>query len=114
MEDLKALIKRAEQDRREAERDGSWDGRYRLSVFGDAPRQGESVDQVIKRVLDDQPVGGAYVRATRAARLREAGFELVATPPDPYHYDAVLGTEVTPSVVERFAGAFEPKIRRPA
>ncbi len=76
---VEIVMKEADQDRREREDEGTWDGQYHLSVLECFDRE---------------------------------GLRLSASPPEPYHYDVVIGPELTPDVVERFEQCFDSEVRR--
>jgi hypothetical protein len=46
--------------------------------------------------------------------LEGADFELAASPPEPYHYDVIIGTQLTSDVVETFERCFDEVRRNPA
>ncbi len=98
-------------------------GHYRVSVFADAARQGESFEAVEARLLEaselaqlDPAANNRYFTCT-AGQLLDRGFtfwkddepgELAE------HYSIDLGERPTLDDVSRFVGAFGPARRRPA
>lgn len=96
-----------------------------LSVFADAPRSGEDMDAVVRRLLEAAELDGMnpatnrkYYVCTRAAELRSRGFTFYkydeAEKPDelPEHYSVDLGSvegAPTEATVISFLGAFDAK-----
>ncbi len=100
------LEKSARRGERVARDKGTWDGIYRLSVVGDHRVDDETDAEVAIRVFE----GTAGV-APRQAHLADLGklvqaFKVVATPPDPYHYDVELGAVLSNPVLDAFAACF--------
>lgn len=98
-------IERGEQD--------MWDGFYRLSVFAAPLLPGESEDEAVGRLFGAHRKVKFY-RTTSVPTLQDAGFELEASPPEPYHYDVLLGTKLAADIVEQFEGCFGEPRRNPA
>jgi hypothetical protein len=63
--------------------------------------------QVVRRVSP-----GEVVPCTQLETLTAAGFSLAASPPEPYHYDVLLGMELTDSVLVAFDHCLEAEPRR--
>jgi hypothetical protein len=55
---------------------------------------------------------GKWLRTGPLECFEEVEFVLLASPPEPYHYDVAIGTELTVEVVERFEQCFENQARR--
>lgn len=96
-------------------------GRYRLSVFADVKRRGETEEQVIDRLLRvselsiDPAKNRKYSLCTSAGKLADLGFTFWKDKEDgelDEHYSVDLGTETTQTGVERFLGAFHPAEER--
>jgi hypothetical protein len=107
------VMEEADDDRLEREDLGTWDGQYHLSVFAAPLQAGETLDSAVSRLF------GAHrrVKFYRAAMLEAlggAGFDLAASPPEPYHYDVRLGTKLTDEIVEAFEQCFGEARRNPA
>lgn len=90
---------------------------YRLSIWADVPRPGETRDQTLLRLIHAAKVGRIKVEDVRndrfwsctAQTLYQAGFEILKDgEPDepPEHYSVVLGHEATREIVGRFVAAF--------
>ncbi len=84
----------------------------RLSTFAGVPTDGESVEDLLRRLCVDGPIPNGKLRATTAGALRAAGFDFAYTPPPDCHYDVMLGT-VTDEHLERFSAAFDEPIKNP-
>lgn len=106
---------------RSAEREFRRAGRYGLSVFADVPRDGESADAVITRLLAASELAGMspqdnpkYYVCSRAEQLLHEGFTFVKDGDDDElaeHYTVDLGDEPRLVDVERFLGAFDRRRR---
>ncbi len=113
MSDLDRLMSEAQQEARERQEEGRWDGHYRLSIFGDAVTTDESYDEAVVRIFD----GKRKVKFSRCgalACLQAAQFKVGASPPEPYHYDVDLGTTLDRVTVEKFVQCFDAPRRNPA
>ena len=106
-------MEEADDDRLEREDLGTWDGQYHLSVFADVLQPHETVDTAVQRIFGTYR-RVKYYREASVETLREAGFELAASAPDPFHYDVRLGTKLAADVVEAFEGCFGEARRNPA
>ncbi|WP_156212722.1 hypothetical protein [Lentzea aerocolonigenes] len=107
------VLDEAEDERTEREDDGTWDGEFHLSVFASTLEPGEELDAAVARLFGPHRRVKFY-RVATVEDLQAAGFQLAASPPEPYHYDVLLGTELTPAVVERFERCFGDARRNPA
>jgi hypothetical protein len=108
---VEIVMKEADQDKREREDEGTWDGQYHLSVFAGPLAADEQPEQAVQRLFD----GHLRVKWFRTGPLEcfdRGGLRLSASPPEPYHYDVVIGPELTPDVVERFEQCFDSEVRR--
>lgn len=99
------VMTEAEDDRLEREDDGSWNGSYHLSVFGGPVEEGETLDQAVGRFFGEHRTVKWY-RVANWEVLQDSGFDVGASPPEPFHYDVVLGEILDPSAVEAFEGCF--------
>lgn len=110
------ILKEAKYNHRHHQRTRaeSW---YRLSVWCDLPRPGESVEDVLLRLVHDAGLGqirledvrNSFFWWTSASTLYEAGFDLVKDGEDDEpqnHYSVDLGLEPSREVVERFVTTF--------
>lgn len=114
MSDLEKLRDEVEGDRRQRAADGTWDGKYQLSTFADVvrpPESDERLDVLASRVVMSARKLPKNYRATTVPILLAHGFEIGASPPDPYHYDVSLGATVTEAVLQRFVACFDPVVR---
>ena len=107
------VIQEAEDDRDERMDEQDWDGHYHLSVFAAPLLDDETLDQAVARLFGTHRKVKNY-RASTAERLASAGFPLLASPPEPFHYDADLGTDLSAPVVEKFEQCFDAPRRNPA
>lgn len=111
----KAFVKvkvEVEDDRTERIDEGAWDGQYHLSVFAALLLPGETVDEAVNRLtLGARRV--KFYRISSPERLDLEGFSMIASPPEPYHYDVVLGAEADEPVIERFERCFDEARRNP-
>jgi hypothetical protein len=108
---VEIIMKEAEQDRREREDEGTWDGQYHLSVFAGPLAPEEHPEQAVPRFFGEHRTV-KWFRTGPAERLEESGFVLSASPPEPYHYDVTIGLKLTPDVIERFERCFDNEARR--
>jgi hypothetical protein len=108
---VEIVMKEAEQDRREREDNGTWDGQYHLSVFAGPLEQNEQPEQAVTRLFGGQR-RVKWFRTGPLEHFEEAGFPLSASQPEPHHYDVVIGPDLTPDVVERFEQCLENEARR--
>jgi hypothetical protein len=108
---LDTVMEEAEDDRLEREDLGSWDGQYHLSVFADCLLPGETLENAVSRLFG-QYRKVKWFRSAQVETLQAAGFDLSASEPDPYHYDVLLGENLTKEAVEAFEGCFEQEARR--
>jgi hypothetical protein len=108
---VESLMKEADQDRREREDKGTWDGQYHLSVFAGPLAPDEQPEQAVVRLFGEHR-RVKWFRAGPLEDFEKAGFRLSASPPGPYHYDVLIGPELTPDVVERFERCLENEARR--
>src|SRR6266516_28181 len=106
------VMEEAEDDKDERFEAGHWDGKYQLSVFAGLPQPGEDLDMLPSRLFSPYRTV-KFFRSATVEVLAEAGFTLVASPPDPYHYDVILGTKLTPEVVQAFDDCFAEARRNP-
>lgn len=108
---VEVVMKEAEQDRREREDNGTWDGQYHLSVFAGPLEQNEEPEQAVTRLF-----GGErkvkWFRTGPLENFEETGLPLSSSQPDPYHYDVVIGPELTPEVIETFEGCLDNEARK--
>lgn len=105
------VMKEAEEERREREADGTWDGQYHLSVFAGPLEQNEEPEQAVTRLFAGRR-RVKWFRTGPVERFQEAGFQLSASEPEPYHYDVLIGSDLTPKVIERFEGCLENEARK--
>lgn len=105
--------KELDDDRAERIDEGTWDANYHLSVFAGPPEDGETVELTVNRLFGQHRTV-KYFRTASLESLARAGFVMIASPPEPYHYDVVVGTEVDEAVVERFDQCFDEARRNPA
>ncbi|WP_216588043.1 hypothetical protein [Streptomyces brasiliscabiei] len=110
---VERVIEEAEDEKLEREDAGDASESYQLSVFAAPLEAGETLDDLVARLFGKFRSVKFY-RFAPAGTLLEAGFTLVASPPDPYHYDALLGPRLTPEVIERFDDCFSEARRNPA
>lgn len=61
-------------------------GRYGISVFGDVVGEGESVEDVLKRICVEAPCRGKKVAAVWAQDLQNAGWVVSPEMPPRLHY----------------------------
>lgn len=97
-------------------------GHYRLSVFADAPREGEDEDAVIARLLVASELAGIDPQrnrklfvCTRASKLADLGFTFHKDEEDDEvseHYSVDLGLSPNLDDAVRFLSPFEPVERR--
>jgi hypothetical protein len=97
-------------------------GRRCLSVFADAPREGESFDIVVRRLLVASELARInpltnrkYFICVRAEELSTRGFTFWKDGGDdeqPEHYSVDLGPNPSLVDTERFIAAFGPSVRR--
>ncbi|MZE80855.1 hypothetical protein [Streptomyces xinghaiensis] len=106
-------MEEAEDEKREREDAGDMSESYQLSVFAGPLEEGEGPDDLVARLFGKFRRVKFY-RSAPVGVLLEAGFTLVASPPDPYHYDALLGPRLTAEVIERFDDCFSEARRNPA
>jgi hypothetical protein len=107
------VIEEAQDEKLEREDAGDTSASYQLSVFAGPLDEGESLDDLVVRLFGKVRRVKFY-RFAPVGTLLEAGFTLVASPPDPYHYDALLGLGLTSEVIERFDDCFSEARRNPA
>jgi len=108
---IAVLREDAESDRDHRKLDGTWDGQYHLSVFARPLEVGEEPEECVGELFE----GYRQVKWFLCAQLQTltaAGFTLAASPPEPYHYDVLLGTELTDSVLMAFDRCLEAEPRR--
>ena len=105
VKDVTEVMEEADDDKLEREADGSWNGTYHLSVFAGLLETGEDLDQVVTRLFGEHRQVKWY-RVALLEILEVQDFKLGASPPEPFHYDVILGEELTYSVVETFEKCF--------
>jgi hypothetical protein len=105
VKDVSELLEEAEDDRLEREHDGTWNGSYHLSVFAAPLEAGETLDQAVSRLFGQHRTVKWY-RIAQLEALTELGFQLIASQPEPYHYDVVLGENLDSSVINDFESCF--------
>lgn len=84
---------------------------YHLSVFADALLPGELPDDAVARLFGTHR-RVKFFRTAPVEKLFASGFELGASPPEPYHYDVVLGDVLSEEVIRTFDACFEEEARR--
>jgi hypothetical protein len=94
------LLARAVRDRRD-------DDVSVLSVWCGVKADDETVDDVLRRLVEEAPIPHGQLNVTTAGALREAGFELRAAPPPDCHYDLELGTVLDSNSIDTFVGTFD-------
>lgn len=86
---------------------------YVLSTFAGVPAEGETRDDLVRRLCEEGGIVHTMVRTTTAGQLRAAGFALRQTDEPACHYDVDLGNELTDEVVQRFTRMFDEPRRNP-
>lgn len=99
------VMEEADDDRLERQDDGSWNGIYHLSVFAGPAETGETLDDTITRLFGEHRKVKWY-RIAQLEILDGQDFRLGASPPEPYHYEVILGENLTHSIVEAFEKCF--------
>ncbi len=99
--DPELLLKVAQRDRR------AEDGVYVLSVWCAGQHGGESVEDVLEKLVTEGPIPHSWLNLTTAGALRASGFMLTCAPPPDIHYDVELGSVVDPATVTRFMQVFQ-------
>lgn len=96
----------AEKLRKRAEKDRQADGTYVLSMWAGVKKSGETVEDLLERLVAEGPIPHTQLNLTTAEALRAAGFQLAWAPDPDCHYDLKLGNVMDPGVIARFIGAF--------
>jgi hypothetical protein len=105
------VMQEAEQDRLERVGEGTWDGQYHLSVFAGTLASGEQLEDAVTRLFGEHR-RVKWFRTGPLECFEAAGFAFSASPPEPYHYDVVMGSELTVEVIEGFEHCFDDEERR--
>ncbi len=106
-------MEEADDDRLERQDQGTWDDVFHLSVFAGPLGNGEEPEQAASRLFGEHR-RVKFFRFAELKVLEDAGFELGASPPEPYHYNVALGTELTEDVIQDFENCLSSERRNPA
>lgn len=98
-------------------------GHYGCSVYAGVPRDGESQEDVVRRVLQSADLAGMTVRSgnkkafvcARASRIEEQGFAFLKDGDDDElddHYCVNLGNEPDEADAQRFVDQFDEEFDR--
>lgn len=105
VKDVTNVLEEAADDRVEREDDGSWNGFYHLSVFAAPLESEEELDEAVGRLFGQHRTVKWY-RVAQLEALTQLDFELIASAPEPYHYDVVLGEVLSVPIVQAFESCF--------